>query len=130
MGAWGYGPFENDGAGDLLAAIRHGDFSFQSVEWAFEDPDYLEVDGGQIAIALAALVRVTHGEVPAPTEIGAAQLESFTAQLDPQRLAWIQAQLDRSLSDSESSEVRELWEETDDFSNWLQSSRASQPSTE
>ena len=54
MGAWGSGPFENDGAGDLLASIRAGDFSFDALGWAFED-GYLEVDGGQIALALVDL---------------------------------------------------------------------------
>jgi hypothetical protein len=124
MGAWGYGPFENDGAGDLLAAIRHDDFSFEGLGWAFEDLDYLEVDGGQIAVALAALVRVVRGELAAPTEIEA-QLEGFAALLDPERLEWIQARLDRTLSDGESSELYELWEETDDFGDWLRASRAS-----
>ncbi len=56
MGTWGIGPFDNDGAADLLADIEDGGFTFEEVQWAFEDPDYLEADGGQIAIALGALI--------------------------------------------------------------------------
>lgn len=108
MGAWGFGPFENDGAGDLLAGIHHGDFTFDAVEWAFEDADYLEVDGGQIAVALAALVQAANGKLPVPSEIDASQLRTFADQLSPERLAWIQSQLDRALSDGEASELYEL----------------------
>ncbi|MFC9983080.1 DUF4259 domain-containing protein [Microbacterium keratanolyticum] len=104
MGAWGHGPFENDGAGHFLAEIRHGDFTFGG-EWAFEDPDYLEADGGQIAVPLAALVRVTHGELATPEEVDAASVEAFAAQLNPERLEWITAQFERTLSDGEASEL-------------------------
>lgn len=124
MGAWGHGPFENDGAGDLLAEIRHGDFTFEGVEWAFEDPEYLEVDGGQIAVALAALVRVTRGELATPEEVDTASVEAFAAQLNPERVEWITAQLERTLSNGEASELYELWEETEYFEAWKQASVA------
>ena len=123
MGAWGYGPFDNDGAGDLLADIRKGNFTFEGVEWAFEDPDYLEVDGGQIVIALAALARAFLGGLAAPESVP--NLEVFGAQLTADRLAWIQSQLDRTLSDGKSSELYELWEDSGDLEKWLESSRAS-----
>ena len=78
MGAWGSGPFENDGAGDLIASIGHGDFTFESVAWAFEG-DYLEVDGGQIAIALLELVLIVRADRKRDPATQDLDLDSFTA---------------------------------------------------
>ncbi|KAB1652962.1 DUF4259 domain-containing protein [Pseudoclavibacter chungangensis] len=126
MGAWGTKPFENDGALDLLAEIRHGDFSFDGIAWAFEDPDYLEIDGGQIAVALAALVRITRGDADVATsEFVPEDLGAFASLLTPERIAWIQRQLDRTLAGGDASELYELWEETGDFEEWLSVSRVS-----
>lgn len=123
MGAWDTGPFDNDGALDVLAEIRHGDFTFAGIDELFDDPEYLEVDGGQIAVALAALVQASRGKMDAPAGLGGAELESFAAMLTPERLDWLQAQLDRALADGESSELYELWEETDELASWLAVSR-------
>lgn len=120
MGAWGSGPFENDGAGDLLASIRAGEFSFDGLAWAFED-DYLEVDGGQIALALVDLSLVGLGvrARPATSELVDLDLAPFLDELSRERLAWVVAVADRTLSGSEASELYELWEETDDLDAWL-----------
>ena len=53
MGTWGSGPFENDGAGDLLAALRAGNFGIEDFS-GYLDEDYLEVDDAQAATAIAA----------------------------------------------------------------------------
>ncbi|WP_454557298.1 DUF4259 domain-containing protein, partial [Salmonella enterica] len=77
---WGSGPFENDGAGDLIASIGHGDFTFETVEWAFED-DYLEVDGGQIAVALLELVLIVRADRKRDPATQDLDLDSFTSTL-------------------------------------------------
>lgn len=124
MGAWGSGPFENDGAGDLLASIRSGDFSFDALGWAFED-GYLEVDGGQIALALVDLALVGLGVRPRSTDVEDLDLTSFVADLTGDRLVWILDVADTTLSGSEASELYELWEETDDLDEWLRPATAS-----
>lgn len=123
MGAWDVGPFDNDGALDLLAEIRMGDFSFESFTSAFEDEDYLEIDAGQMAVALAALVRITNQDPGAPDNpLGEADLAAFAAQLTPERISWIRQQQERALSDGEHSELYELWAETDSLNSWLEAS--------
>ncbi len=125
MGAWGFGPLENDGASDLIAEIEDGDFSFEGVEWAFEDEDYLEVDGGQMAIAMAALVQVGRGERPLPHELSPTGLEAFMSQIGPEQLEFIQEQVKRALSSPDESELYELWLETDEFDQWYEASNIS-----
>ncbi|MFJ3395293.1 DUF4259 domain-containing protein [Leifsonia aquatica] len=122
MGAWGSGPFENDGAGDLLAEIGDGSFSFDEIVWAFEDDDYLEVDGGQMAIALAELVIVVREQKPVAYE--GIDLAAFQGMLNPERIQWIHDQAVRATSDSDASELYELWEDAGDLDNWLLPARA------
>ena len=124
MGAWGSGPFENDGAGDLLASIRSGDFSFDELGWAFED-GYLEVDGGQIALALVDLALVGLGVRPPSPDLEDLDLTSFLAELSGERLSWIVDVADTTLSGAEASELYELWEETEDLDAWLRPATAS-----
>ncbi|MEP7764998.1 DUF4259 domain-containing protein [Sanguibacter sp. 25GB23B1] len=126
MGAWGSGPFENDGAVDLLASIRAGEFSFDELGWAFED-DYLEVDGGQIALALVDLSLVGLGvrNGPPSSDLTGIDLGPFLAGLSRERLAWVVSVADRTLSGSEASELYELWEETDELDTWLRSAEES-----
>jgi len=126
MGTWGIGPFDNDGAADLVADIRDGQFTFEGIQWAFEDPDYLEVDGGQIAIALGALIEsVRKGQ-------GLEGLDFdppvFTDQITPERVTWVRSQIARTLAGDERSELHELWKESGDLEAWLEVSRAAMPS--
>lgn len=121
MGAWGHGPFENDGAGDLLAGLRHGDVDLDGLAWAFEDEDYLEVDGGQIAVALAELVvRLRAGEETPDVGDPAVLLAAMT----PERTAWLRRQVERTIADAETSELYELWAEADLLDEWLTATRA------
>ena len=127
MGAWGTGPFENDGALDLVGDISSLEFSWEDIEEAFEDPAYLEADGGQYAIALGALVRIVQGE-PAPEAPEDARLTVIARHLTPERVAWIRTQVARTLSSAKESELYELWEETSELEEWLEASRGSIPS--
>lgn len=125
MGAWGIGPFENDNAAELLDQVRSGDFAFEAMDWAFEDPDYLEVDGGQFAIALGSLVQVARGELPLPAPD--LNLSSFAAQLTSDRVKWIRAQVERALSGADYSELYDLWADTGELKSWVEASQASLP---
>lgn len=115
MGAWGVAPFDNDGAGDLVASIRHGDFSFDELE---VDDDYLEVDGGQYAIALVAIALVVLGRRAAPAELDGVDVASLRAAFTPERLAWIVALAERTVEGAECSELYELWEEAGELDAW------------
>ena len=109
MGAWGSGPFENDGAGDVVASIGHGDFTFTSVEWAFED-DYLEVDGGQIAVALLELVLIVRADRKRDPLVEDLDLDDFADALTGECLTWLIDMVERTISSSD-SELFELWDE-------------------
>ncbi|KJF25165.1 DUF4259 domain-containing protein [Rhodococcus sp. AD45-ID] len=109
MGAWGSGPFENDGAGDLIASIGHGDFTFESAEWAFED-DYLEVDGGQIAVALLELVLIVRADRKRDPAVEELALDAFADALTSERLTWLIEMVERTIASTD-SELFELWDE-------------------
>jgi hypothetical protein len=66
MGAWGTGPFDNDHALDLVEEVTAPEFSFDRVQWAFDDPNYLGFDGGTLAIMLGALIQSVQGTNEAP----------------------------------------------------------------
>ncbi|WP_282948815.1 DUF4259 domain-containing protein [Cellulomonas endometrii] len=113
MGTWGSAPFENDGAGDLLADIRHGEFTFEDVDAAFADDEYLEADGGQLALALVELALAVHGQPHSPLPDGDedAVVAAFAPHLTPGRTVWLCEQAERALADPDTSELYELWTE-------------------
>lgn len=122
MGTWGVGAFENDGALDLVADLGSDGFAFDEIMEDFEDEDYLEVDSGQIALALAELAVVIKKNLPSPVE--GLDLEAVAPLFTPEVVGFIRTQVRRTLSDAEHSELYELWEETDDLDAWLSASRA------
>ncbi|MCQ9368447.1 DUF4259 domain-containing protein [Brevibacterium sp. 50QC2O2] len=122
MGAWGIGAFENDGALDLVGDMRSGHFSFDELGWAFEDEDYLEVDGGQIALALAGLAVAVKLRRPSP--VPEFDLQAVAPLFTSESIGFIRNQVERTLAGAEGSELFELWEETDELDAWLQASRA------
>lgn len=117
MGAWGTGVFENDGAGDLLAELRHAEperraaVVREALRFAVEATDYLEVIEGQAAVAAAAVVAAGRNGTEQASNgwaqpLAQADLPSSTPEdVDLARLA-----LARVVGDH--SEWRELWEET------------------
>ncbi|WP_262028276.1 DUF4259 domain-containing protein [Microvirga sp. Mcv34] len=123
MGAWGFGPFDNDEAGDWLSYFD--DQGLGAVRWAIEavsDQDYLEVTEGSMAIAaaamLAALCDGNEDGIPRekPRELQRIKQEEKSYEILKQPA--VQA-LDRVLAPD--SEIVELWSETDKFSEWKQS---------
>ena len=116
MGAWGTGVFDNDGAGQLLAEIRHAgperrvSLLRQALEFAAGCEGYLENPEAQEAVAAAALVAAARqgsgtGKVADPEVLGF--LAGFSPDPDLLRLA--DHALARVVGDR--SEWRELWEE-------------------
>jgi Domain of unknown function (DUF4259) len=117
MGAWGTKPFENDGAGDLVVMLKSKEFSFDDLGWAFED-DYLEVDGGQFALALVDIALMALGERSVGEELVGVDLVAFAEELDAARVAWILEVAERTVTDGEASELHELWDEAGSLDEW------------
>ncbi|MDT9594349.1 DUF4259 domain-containing protein [Nocardioides zeae] len=118
MGTWGTGPFQNDGALDLLGDVEDGTFSFDNVEWAFEEA-HLEADAGEFAVALLEIALVALEAHDPTDELAEVDLDEVRATLTPNRLRWLVQQVERTLSE-EGSESYELWAEADeaDFEAW------------
>ncbi|WP_433609083.1 DUF4259 domain-containing protein [Prescottella agglutinans] len=119
MGTWGSGPFENDGAGDLLAALRAGDFDIDDY-CGHVDEDYLEADDAQAAIALAEVVATARGLRPSTPELDGIDVVAYVGSLTPEQRAWIITALERAIADSDTSELHELWAENgpEDLEEW------------
>lgn len=124
MGAWGVGPFDSDGAGDLLAMIRHGEFTFAEVDPYFEDDEYVEADGGQAALALVELALAVHGAPHAAVPDEETLVPAFAPHLTPDRTRWLLEQAERVLADPDTSELYELWTEPG-ADAWLAGARSS-----
>ncbi|MGG7102220.1 DUF4259 domain-containing protein [Rhodococcus sp. 24CO] len=110
MGTWGSGPFENDAAGDLLVAVRAGDFDITDFT-SHVDDEYVEVDDSQAALAVAEIVAVAHGLLPAPPQLEGIDAVAYTESLTPEQREWILTTLERTIADPETSELYELWAE-------------------
>ncbi len=118
MGAWGTGAFDNDGAGDFLAELRHADVNqretviVQALQAATAAEDYLEVDDGQAAIAAAAVTATARtGRHVTDTDSGTGLATTDLPHAHPELVALAVRALDRVTG--ENSEWRELWEESD-----------------
>lgn len=119
MGTWGSGPFENDAAGDLLVAVRAGEFDIADFT-SHVDDEYVEVEDSQAAIAIAEIVAAAHGLLPAPEQLDGIDAVAYAASLTPEQREWILATLERTIADPETSELYELWAENgpEDVEEW------------
>jgi hypothetical protein len=119
MGAWGMESFENDGAGDFLAAVVHSanlDHVHEAFQVVLANNDYIEVDDAQAAVAAGEIV---------------ALLLDLPGKALPQKLlTWLQTYpqtVEAALTEQAiqavrkvytDSEMRELWEDVPDFPAW------------
>jgi len=116
MGAWGIGTFDNDDASDWLYDLERSEGTAlieESLDRVPAEEDYLESPECANALAAAEIVAALKG-VPAPG-------------LPEGALHWISAKaitpssglIDKAISAVQkikaASELRELWEETEDF---------------
>jgi hypothetical protein len=122
MGAWGNGSFDNDDAADFLADVTDGsDLAlvreiFATVLGAEE---YLEAPDASQAIAAAEIVAAAVGR-PTPAAQEEEELSEWLARVrppvEPDLIKQAVQVLDRIVG--ENSELRELWEESDELSEW------------
>ena len=114
MGAWGAGPFENDGALDwVIEVVSAPDLG--PVRRALRvvlDQEYVEAPDAQSAVAAAEVVAATRGNgIALPDEVGA-WLQSTRVIATQDDVALARAGVARVRGDA--SELNELWAETGD----------------
>lgn len=119
MGAWGVSSFENDDAIDWLEELLQSD-NFLILYSAFEmvDEDYLECPDGCNALAAAEVVAALgdncRDNMPEPAKQWVANHKAqYTEDLSTMALGAI----DRVTAAN--SELNELWQESDEYSEWL-----------
>lgn len=123
MGAWGHEIFDNDSACDWQEKLVASD-DLSPIQEAFqrvlEADDYLEVDEASEALAACEVLAHLRGR-PGIQEASIDDLAKWANDhkgLPHEQLTPIaQAVLDRIEADD--SELKELWEETNDFDKWL-----------
>lgn len=122
MGAWGVGSFENDDAGDFLGDVTEsGDLSLvrEALDNVLTSTEYVEAPDACQAIVAAEVIAAALGRatLAAQREEGlVGWLRSVRPKVDAELVARARDALGKI--SSENSELRELWEETDDFSEW------------
>lgn len=116
MGAWGTGPFDNDGAGDFCWSVTDGG-GLAALEDAFDhvleaDGEDLDAPAAEEAVAAAAIVARLKDGAPLNNE-----LEAWIAKDRPvasgNLIVKARAALQRVTTAP--SELLDLWQESDDF---------------
>ncbi|HEY4083935.1 MAG TPA: DUF4259 domain-containing protein [Burkholderiaceae bacterium] len=131
MGTWSHEPFGNDAANDWAHDLDgRKDFSLidQAMQRVIDSgPEYLESDFAVEAVVAAevlamALSRGTQSD--AYTEKVEAWLQSIAVK--PEAALFIKAQRALARILDKDSELRDLWEESDEFESWEASIKALQ----
>ena len=126
MGAWGLGSLDNDGSMDWLAdfsefgASAANDILDAAVEGIADG--YLESGVGSGVVALAEVVAAALGK---PDEDLSDQLsepvenhKDALLDIDKIQARTVEA-LEAIVTDADSSELFDLWQETDEFDGWV-----------
>ena len=122
MGTWGIGSFENDDAADfMIDLLDSGDLSLvrEVLDNVLTSTEYVEAPDATLAIVGAEIVAAARGRptVAAQQEEGLADwLARIRPAIDANLAMQARDALTRILADQ--SELRELWEETDDIHDW------------
>jgi hypothetical protein len=123
MGAWGHLPFDNDTANDWAYGLEEVD-DLSLVEAAFDEleavgSDYLDQDIACSALGACEVLARLLGR-PGYTNAYTEKVDQWVAdhkfKPPPALLKRASAALDRILGAD--SELRELWEESDDAADW------------
>ena len=122
MGAWGYGSFDNDDASDFLADVTQGgDASLlrEAIDNVVTSTEYVEAPDACQALVAAEVIAAALGRSTAAAERQDGLhhwLVRVRPQVDESLVAAASDALARILAPN--SELRELWEASDDFFEW------------
>ena len=122
MGTWGIGSFENDDAADfMIDALKSGDLSLlgEVFDNVLTSTEYVEAPDATVAIVAAEIVAAAQGR-PTPAAQQEDGLAEWLARIRPTIDAALATQARDALARilAGHSELRELWEDTDDFHDW------------
>lgn len=122
MGTWALHSFGNDDAGDLVGDLVEGtDLSpvQEALERVQSTAGYLEAPEAQQGIAACEVVALVLGH-PSAASQAEEELTAWVARVKPSLGTGVVSQavdvVDRVLA--QDSELRELWEESDEFKDW------------
>ena len=118
MGAWGVKTFENDDSSDWLYDLEESsDLSVIETALNEADSEYIEAPEGCNILAASEVIAALQGKANVGFPENAAEWVSKNESLDSSHLneTAITA-LDKLLSDG--SELKELWQESEDYSSW------------
>lgn len=128
MGTWAFHSFANDDASDLIGDLVEGaDLSpvQESIKRVQTTEGYLEAPEAQKGIAACEVVALVLGHASAASQ-AEEELTAWVARVKPSVEAAVVSQavqvVDRVLAPD--SELRELWEESDEFNDWEEDIRA------
>lgn len=119
MGAWGIGPFDNDDAGDWAYDVVESD-DLSVVEAAINEiasaqGAYLESPDCCNALAAAELVAAMLGK---PSDSLPEELAQWISGRPAPPSSTVKNAQEAVSAILAASELRELWEETDDYEQW------------
>jgi hypothetical protein len=123
MGAWDYGPFDNDGAWDCIGALAEQDPAKAKAQLraamteVVGDVDYIENPEAQGAVAAAVLIGIRLGAPVADRRI-TELLETRRFEPTSELRAMALRTLDR-LQEPEANEWRDLWLEAESLDRVL-----------
>jgi Domain of unknown function (DUF4259) len=117
MGTWGVGNFENDQAADYLNEVLDQD-EFDFLKDALETAVAGEPDAHEAAEALVA-AEVLCAACGAPADDASEDLLEWAEERKEVPGELIALGLKAIAAIRESSELRELWEETDHYDDWI-----------
>jgi hypothetical protein len=125
MAAWGIHNFENDDAVEWIAAFSEKQ-SIDKIERLFSDAiedDEPNENLGSTVLAAAELLAIAQGNEP--EEFDETLLDDYEIDLESIH-EWVDVDLINlaihavdKISESEDSELRQLWEEADELDHWL-----------
>ena len=118
MGAWGYGNFDNDDASDWVWELEESsdDTVLKRAFEAVSTGEYVEAPDCAVALAAAEVVAALreHPVEKLPEGV-VAWVSARNATASDELLAVARRAVETILAESE---MRELWEETEDFAEW------------
>ncbi|MCA9552127.1 MAG: DUF4259 domain-containing protein [Myxococcales bacterium] len=116
MGAWGAGYFENDDAQDWLGELEEaGMDAIQSALLVADEEEIDAVDGARAVAAAVVVLAMAGSTVKDMPEELEAWLEEHAKRPDAQLMERAQTAMHAVFEDSE---LRDVWEESDDFDHW------------
>lgn len=123
MGAWGAGNFDNDTALDWVYELEETDdlFLIESAINAVVDEEYIDADVGcEALVAMEAVARLmgNFGKENPYSEDLDRWVQEHPLNIDDRLL--IRSKKALELITGEQSELKELWEETEEYEAWLQ----------